>query len=490
MFRRALVLAVVLAHTPAQADRHDARDPDPPVHHLRIVLGQAAAILAGTAWYWIDRERQVADWDYPSILDRITLEAWRFDHNPFGINWIWHPIDGAGFHVIARANHANLPLAALYGFGTSMAWEYLLEFREKISINDVLVTPAAGVTIGEFFHWLGVYLDGGPSRGAAHDAARWILSPLHALDRELDGRGEPPRPASLDDLGLSDAIWHRFEVGYRLDAGALGGAADRGGGDPTIHGVALGGRLAAVRGYLQPVPVRRSFREGNVTRLDVRVATSGEGLGLAVHGDTMLVGRHLQAPTAAGGVRAVTYGLSLAYDYKRDRFGGFRDRLGLMHVPGPAIDGHVGGRRWMLSGSARAYLDFAGLHALAYDDYLEANPDTTEKEILRKQRYYYGWGGSTRVELDLSVPHARLGGALVAGRYRSIEGLDRNQEQIDDDVAARDTVIDAEAWLRLRPYGTAMIELRAARSRRASTVGAFDAEQSLTTVGVALGAEF
>ena len=125
-------------------------------HWLRAAIEEGLLLGAGTAWYWIDRERQVADWDFPSLKQRFNFEAWRLDSNPFPINFFGHAFNGAGFHLLARSNDLSLPAALGYGFATSMVWEYALEFREKISINDVILTPIAGLTGGEFFHWLAV----------------------------------------------------------------------------------------------------------------------------------------------------------------------------------------------------------------------------------------------------------------------------------------------------------------------------------------------
>ena len=123
-------------------------------NYLRAGIESVVGLAGGTAWYWIDRERQVADWDFPSVKQRFTLEAWRYDNNPFAINHIWHPTSGTLFHLAGRSNDLSLPVSAGYGFVASMLWEYALEFREKISVNDVMVTPGAGITMGEFFHWL------------------------------------------------------------------------------------------------------------------------------------------------------------------------------------------------------------------------------------------------------------------------------------------------------------------------------------------------
>jgi hypothetical protein len=497
--RRALALAAwcALAIDPLAAAAEPARDLDAayaalvarePPRHLRTLIEEAASILGGTIWYWLDRERQVADWDYPSLGERLTFEAWRFDHNPFGINFIWHPIDGAGFHAIARSNHLGLLGAALYGFGTSMAWEYLLEFREKISINDVIVTPGAGIAMGEFFHWLGRYLQGAPPRGLGHQVARWTFAPLHAAHDALDGR-VASEPGALDALGLPADIWHRFDVGLGLARATPDGVAA--GPRLEVRELAIAGRLAALPGYRAPVRLRRRFADGNLTALAARIASSGDGVGLEVRADTMLLGYHAQDPTPGGGVRAVTIGAALALDYRRDRFGEFVDRVGLMHLPGPGLDLYEAGRGWHAAASLRAHLDLAGLHAAAYPAWRAAHPDLDGTPILEKQGYYYGWGGSLRAALELGLGPLDVAAVAAFGRFASIRGLDRNQEQIEDDVAAADDVLDLEVAVGVRPgVGPLRIELRAARARRSSEVGDVAARQGLDRASVAVGARF
>ena len=55
----------------------------------------------------------------------------------------------------------------MYGVGTSVAWEFTVEFRESVSINDVILTSAAGTVIGEYLHWLGRYFDSACGGAAA-----------------------------------------------------------------------------------------------------------------------------------------------------------------------------------------------------------------------------------------------------------------------------------------------------------------------------------
>ena len=115
---------------------------------------------------------------------------------------------GGAVYSIARANHHYPATAFGYSFLASFLWEFVLEFKEKVSVNDVIVTPGTAVPIGEFFYKLGLYLDtaADPSTGAA--IAQWSLGTGVAFDRALDGRPAPRVlvPDTNDDLDVPDFL--------------------------------------------------------------------------------------------------------------------------------------------------------------------------------------------------------------------------------------------------------------------------------------------
>jgi hypothetical protein len=368
-----------------------------------------------------------------------------------------------------------------------MVWELVIEFREKVSINDVIVTTGAGVTFGEFFHWLGRYLSSAPGRGRPwHGVARWTAGFPWTFHETWDGRHQTLAGAP-DELGLSADIWHRFRVGYGFALGRVPGD-----GGLTSHHLQFDGALAALPGYLRPGHFRRAFFDGNLTALSLRVSGGAGRVNADLFGDTLLVGVHDQAidhPADGGVGRAVTAGVSIAYRYRNEQYGAFRDRLGIMHLPGPALDGHLVGRSWRLGAFARASADFAALHALPYPEWKAANPDVRDKTILDRHRYYFGWGVSGRLGAELELPRVALGGAVFRGRYASQEGYDRSQERVELDVSASDTVADYDAWLRVTPLSRsrAYLELRASRRDRGARVGDVHAEQGVRLVTLEVG---
>jgi len=419
---------------------------------LRTSIEMAMAIGGGAAWYWIDRDRQVADWDFPSLKQRLTFEAWRFDNNPFDINFFWHTFNGLSFHVLSRSNNLSLAQAAGVGLVTSLAWEIGLEFREKVSINDVITTTGAGVAVGEFLHWFGRYINSGPKDNPLESLLRWTLGAPRSAHNALDGRVE--YRGETDRWGFNGDIWHQFTVGYGFSLAdtSRDGAKLKNG--AQLHHLIIDARLAALPGYLRPSHMRKFFAEGNFTSLDVNATMSSHGKGVDARADTMLLGYHMQdiPMTDAGGPgTALTIGADIAYQYRREKFYQWRERLALMHLPGLGIDGHVLAGGLHFRASLRLHADFAGINALSYPAWKQAHPDAVEKTILRKHGYYYAYGGSGRASLELSGRHFQLGASYFYGSYDSKENYDRSQEDVDTDVEADDRVIDYGAWLRIGP---------------------------------------
>jgi Domain of unknown function (DUF3943) len=448
--------------------------------YLRAAVEMAALLGIGTAWYWIDRERQVADWDFPSLRQRLTLEAVRFDNNDFWINFLAHPLDGAAGHALARANHLSLAESFGYEMLTSLAWEYGLEFREKVSINDIIVTPVTGVVVGEFLHRMGQSFNAPRPPGTErwwHQLAGWTLGHTVAIHDALDApHGQPSLHAARAD------IWRSLQLSYGWAETRTGGDARAG-----VHALRFDGRLVAIPGYLRPGRFGRTFADADITALRLDLAFGGAGSGVDLQADTMLLGVHGQRISPQGTGAALAIGASLAVRYADETLAPWKDQLGIAHLPGLGADAHFLGRHASLRVHAHVHGDFAGIRAAPYSDWKAANPDVVDKSILRKQGYYYGWGWSARAGAELTTPFASLGGEIFHGQYASHEGLDRVQEQITADVEVESAVLDAELWLRLSLPARLYAELAAQSRRRHTRLDSHDDTSRLDRYLVRIG---
>ncbi len=438
-------------------------------HHLRSLTEMGSALALWSVLYWLMMDRNVADWDNPEPLERFDGRAWRLDNNSLGVNWIAHPLMGGAAYGFARANHHDPAVAFGYSFLTSFLWEFVLEFKEKVSVNDFIATPGTGIPVGEFLYKLGLYLDSGAGSSVGLDAARWSLGLPVSIDRALDGR-PPPTVHTPDNLGLTKQIWHHFG----LTAGALF-VESPGVAEYTQARTSLDALLVTLPGYLDGRARSGFFHNAEISSFSLGGEASHHGSGLALAADTLLAGYHAQAlagTEASPRGLSATLGVSVAFRYlrsKANRYDAFvaadalpdpdlshhvpllAEQFAAFHMPGPAVDWHALSEDVAVHLSARAHPDFVGFGAPAFYDWAAANLDEKGKHILHRQGYFHGWGASGELAGRLKLGPVRASADLFYGRYRSQDGLDRHIERITVDVPARGSLLRYGVSVGVRP---------------------------------------
>ena len=489
-------LAALGAPSPARADEtapwtpavEDARAP----HHDRSLLEMGAGLALGTGGYWLLMRRNVADWDNPRPLSRFDGSAWVLDNNSIGVNFLGHPFTGGVSYSFARANHQSVVGAFGYSFLTSFLWEFVIEFKEKVSVNDVLVTLGAGLPIGEAMYKLGMYLDSGHHDSAAMDVLRALFGSGVALDRHWDGRS-PPRVAVRDNLGFSSEIWHRFRTDYGASAIDAPGVA----GYARFHG-GLALELVTLPGYGKPRRFGQAFHRAELSRLSVRAEASGYGWGLSASADTLLFGYHAQDFTRRDDAlhgASFTVGSSVGWDYLRSSANRYGSVESALSQPGPDLSYHAPNRRdqyaafqlpglalelrWLrtwggIEASGRLQPSFAGLGAVAFYDWAADNLEARSKHILHRQGYFYGWGGATNVSARLALGPLRAEWALLYGIYRSQDGWDRHPEQLTVDVPAHGDFLRYEGRVGVAPARDVSLSLTLGVRRFRSNVAGYE----------------
>jgi hypothetical protein len=451
-----------------------------------------AGLLLGSGGYWLLLNRNIVDWDDPQLKKRFDGSAWVLDNNNLGVNFLGHPATGGLSYAFARANHQSVLGSFGYAFLTSFTWEFAIEFKEKVSVNDVIVTPGAALPIGELFHKLGLYLDTGHRSSTLVSALRFILGTGVAVDRRLDGR-PPPRVKTFDSLGFSAKIWHQFEAQYGVSWIHAPGVADY-----ARASAGLSARLVTLEDYHRAKSFGRPFWRAELSDLALGVEASHHGAGLLLEGDTIVAGYHAQRfaqrrRTLRG--EALTLGTSIGFDYlysAANRSGAVERAVAL---PAPNVKYHVPRRREQFGGlglpglaldvalrkpwgdwdfSGRLQPSFAGLSAAAFYDFTAANPDERSKHVLHRQGYFYGWGGVAHFKARLALGALRVGGALTYGRYASQDGLDRHAAQVTRDTPVTGDVLRYSLALGLAPTSASQISLDWGVRRFRSAVAGFE----------------
>lgn len=457
----------------------------PTKHYWRNAAELAVAIGLGASWYWLDRERQVGDWDYPSWKQKLTLEVLIYDDNPFRVNYTWHTFAGGSSQVLGRSNGLGLWEAAGFGLLSSVVWEYGIEAREKISFNDLLITNTTGIAAGEYFYRLSQYLQQG-QQGLGWDVARWTVGFADSLHGALDGVS-PHRGPTVD--GRFDWSYAVRVADVTVDDGLTGTAAD---GQHALHQVGFRGKLWVLPERFRGSVARQGwFADANFTWFELSFA-GGAGSATDAKADTLLAGWRSQAPARDGAIgHQVNLGTSIGYRYHREAFGSWRDRLGGLHLPGLAVDAEVGDSRFALRGDARAHADYMGVNALAWRRWQRDNPDEIGKSILQSSGYYYGWGGSLDAAVELELEPVAVGASLFHGRYWSQQGFDRLQDAFEgEELEGADRITDLETWLRVSALGPWFVEGRFGRHTRAGELGELEASESMRRYTLELGGSF
>lgn len=428
-----VLLAVVLSA--------DVAPPPKPRPRLQRALLETAATLAlGTGWYWantdLNREDWELDWDAPSWNKKLfTREGIRFDSNAFDVNAVKHPFGAAVLYQVGRENGYGPFGASVLTLGSSVVWEYVVEFKEIVSANDLVVNVASGLGLAEPLYQLGEHFRQGRDTPGKR-VARVIAAPVGALHDWSDDRGR----------AYASGSWTRF----RLTGGPAVARLDGVGRDEMTVGIDLGLIVPSYVG--RPLDRTATVGPGAWTRVVGQVHL-GDGpagsafVGTRVRTSSSLWGRHTQKFTApdAGWGRLVALGAAFEYDTRRlpEEW----DQVAAMHVIGSQVEWTAWTGAWTLRAELAAWADFSLVQAHALGPFrpLEEGPPYSSTVLGRG--YYYGLGGTAmarlaaeRRGLDLELEGREL-------RAWSIDGFDRESAMEDAPAVPKD-LADHRLWLR------------------------------------------
>jgi hypothetical protein len=461
------------AINPERAEASESTLPEK--HYFRAGFERLGLLGIGEAWYWANKSVNGVDWDLRWDRESwkqklITFEAVRLDNNAFNTNALGHALAGTGYHLVSRGNRLEVWESFLFDVAASVLWEYFGEFREKVSLNDLVLTPIAGLAIGETLHNFSV-LFSRAQPAFSYRALAWGLNPFQAVHDQVDGR--PWQTASrLDKWGMPRDPWHRFV----LAAGhsyAISGAGD------DVHAIdlSLNAELLHPTGFMKRGGGSSFFMDGGYYRLMTRGAVSVDGelqrfvfgaraapLGYAWH----------QKRGGGPGLRGhgVLAALGPAYEYALHELPGHTDRLAIVHLPGPTVLwlAHMGRLRSRLT--LNLFGDFSLVRSLGADLFLSSNRDATVRSVVMEQQYYYGLGWTVNPEWVLTLHGFEVGGFVKYQRWWSIDGLDRHQELADSDIMLNDSQFIWRAWAGVTVPGTPIaLKISMANRTREGSIG-------------------
>jgi hypothetical protein len=171
--------AEVLASRPADADR-----PPPYGDEPNYVLPVYEIIGFNALLNLYDRHFEGDDYKSTwSSVRRNLHSSWVTDQDPFSINQLYHPYQGATYFGIARSAGVDYWKSLLYSFGGSAMWEIAGE-KTPPSFNDLVNTGLGGSFFGEaLFRLAGLLLEDESIPPFWREAGAALISPPTGFNR-------------------------------------------------------------------------------------------------------------------------------------------------------------------------------------------------------------------------------------------------------------------------------------------------------------------
>jgi hypothetical protein len=460
-----LLLAVLLGRPSALHAEEAAREPSRTLeyqapaekYYLRALLEELGLFGAGLGYYFAEQQTNSIDWalnyDWLSFRRKLTCEACKFDQNFFDTNFLTHPAAGTLYYLAARGNRLSVLESFAYALAMSSFWEFVGEFRERVSVNDFFVTPISGLVLGESTTQLGAFFDRGCPT-LANEVLGSVFAPSKALHDALDG-AVPARDAACDAHGLSTGGRHRLRVWaggaavWTQQTGPAVGEA-RFGADASIEHLDTRGKPG--RGWL-------TFSDGNVSSLSARMSLEpGHVSDLRIGARVVPTGLHYRDLAATRGEvvgHELVFGLLLGTEYALHRRTGAAnalDRVFLVDAPAATVGWLLRGTGFSLDVALDAGATLAGVSAFALGEYKARYPTSDLAGVTRLQGYSHALGLALAPRARLELENAELGFEGRSDRFFALRVLDPGR-----DAHGMTPIFESrrrgELWLAVGPPG-------------------------------------
>jgi hypothetical protein len=449
-------------------------------HYALATVETAGFLTLGTYWYWRNSDFNARDWDliwnWDSWEKKGDFSVVRFDDNTFDTNAFWHPLDGAGLWLVARGNRLSPFKSLVLVTLSSIVWEYVVEFREYPSANDMIMTPLASAAVAEPAIRLAALLRAG-NRGPISEALAAVLDPVGAINGMFEGRSARSQ-GGTDANGLPIEYRHRLEIFGGVGQTTFGGQREH---TETRAGLDL--FIDATPGAARPGRQRGLVGMGTLTYLRGGVAVDGEKLsGANVEGKLALAGVMWRDYEDAAIPRGHTLflGAGSGFDYlKRASPLLADDRQANVRVAGPMVDWALARGLFTLHVAGDATYDFAQVTPLAGDEFL-ANYAALGgyPTVVSRERYYYAQGLSLRARAIGTIGRWQSGIDFDRDDFWPLGGLDRHGAPAVP--GTMDSRSRRRAWVGVKPWANLpfMASVNGAQTTSEGRMGGVNVETS------------
>jgi hypothetical protein len=375
-------------------------------------------------------------------------ENWNYDANCFAFNW-QHALAGGIYYNWSRTNNLTALESLLMSWASSTYWEAVVEYRSDISLNDHIVTPLGGLSVGEAWFQLGNFF---ANRSDLFSRVLSFVNPILKLNRFFDRRRLKKSPAP------PPPGWHDLS----LDLGMRSYRGNRGGDDGIFPYAGLRTQIIHLPDYGRPGKIDRFVKNPFFSEIHMDVAWGGKAPEeISLYTRVVFLGWFKQRILPAGRGYSLYIGLGSAFSMFKKKEGtisfpctfkgrdpdalrldeprDFRDKLSAVHMAGPVLDFTVFARKLKVRMIMDGYLDFGIVNSFAFNQYSRHNDFSGVKTPLLVNGYYYALGFTLTQRFDVHYGGVGLQSLLRFHSYGSIDGADRFQPMVTDDFHLTDS---------------------------------------------------
>jgi hypothetical protein len=415
------------------------RDPQPKEYRLRAALELAGIELIGLIGYLVANPPPsiagmsdvVLPWDKVILRSR----SWSFDDDDLITNYRGHAASGALYYLFARGNRLSVLESSLWTIAAVLTWE-IIEFREMVAVNDLVVGTVAGIAIGEAFTQISSYFDrSGDSNW--NRVLAWLFAPPKKFHDWIDGA----HVARLADPG-----WHEF----RLMLG--GGLLHQQDTYPVVK-LGLATHIVRIGGYGAPGEVTLGLLDAPRSEIDFHFTFSSRGaVDARFRTRTDLVGlyhRHIKMEQDGRHGHDLFFGASVAYDYQSYdtnlQASGMNDDLIFVEIPGLNLSYRLFAGHFALEADLGAALTFGAVRPYALTQPTVIQPGVAYPSVLLVQDYYHSLGAALAATVRLRLGPMLAGASLALSDCSAIHVLDP-VKVVGTSVTLDDQRLEAAAW--------------------------------------------
>lgn len=442
-------------------------------HYIRTAIELIITLGFGQYGYLLSKDTMARDWDYPTLKEawrsKTDGSGYRFDDNSYFVNRD-HAYAGVLYYTIARNNGFSSYESFLINLAASSVWEFIVEYREVVSLNDQVLTPIGGFVIGEALFQIQKIFDK-PGNSLVKKSLGYIFQSPRNFHRYVDKftRPEDKFAAALNEAGFNRDVWSKFEL-YAGQASSNKSPED---------GVQIGmnAQVINIPVYDEPGRRRDILMDTAFSQLVIE-----RSMGNIEPNHFLLMARIAMAAYYQKDLGADQKGNLQGYNFwigpaSRVQFkhsyttdSRYQDQQAIVNVLGGIMQLTYYQAGFKITANFEVYGDFAMIKSYNLDQYQAEHGDSLLPRVVRANDYYYGMGFTTNGHLIVEYGKWSLEAGSSFFQQSAIKDRHRFGEEGQNMPDMKDTELVLDASVGYKLSKNIAIKFKIERSRRAGYI--------------------